>query len=409
MNRLLRGTAASVTLVLGLGLAGCGTSGDDAPVRDREGSVDVSVALPQTFVTKADWKMERAENAPVVLNDYGVVTFAPGAQEGTYSPMMLNPKTGEVAWQGRPVPSPQGVPQLAWVEEGDHPWVVMTVTEGKKARAYTYDPMRAGDRVQAMVSIEFEGKKSAPQVITSERGVLVLGAREHPIMQYHPHTRQTTHYGVGPKRDGRDGRPMQVYDDGYLLTFPKGGFAFASPSGGWDSARTAPEGVDRAKGQVIAAANGYVLAAWPKAKEGDKDMTLWVHDVRTGAPLVQFDASNPFITKQVKKKVPFTVDAMSGVATWGEAVFDLKKRTAEEVELNDGVPTAVRVGVVYAQGATGPLPGTSPDPFKGAVAFDSHTNKPVDGPMDVVPVGFTAEGKGVFAPAGKDVFVANVK
>lgn len=356
-----RAASAVAAAALALGLSACGgsnpISSEEDYARDRNGAVATSAHTPPTFVEKAAWSAKRLPDAPVIITSFGLLTFSPDTGEDTYSAIMLDAATGQVRWASRAVSSPEGMPQLAWVEQDDRPWVTITTTQDNKASVYTYDPMIGSLRVAATTSVAFEGKgDKAPTVVASDGGMLVLGAKEADAMQYRPQQRATTVFGTGPTRHGDQGVPMLVHNDGFFLTFPRGGFAYASDNGGWDSARIAPDGVDRARGTVLAVDEGFILVQWPSLTGDDGNQTLWLHSLQNGEPLVEFDADDDLIEEQAKEDAPLVVSSDDRALAWGEVVFDLNTREGKEIDLHEGVPAFIHSGILYVRDAESPFP-----------------------------------------------------
>lgn len=423
IRRALVALTAAVTMV---SLSACSSpTPPDGIVRDREGTVKTVAATPETFVTKAQWGAERLENAPVIITDFGLLTFVSDTTAGTYSAGLFDASTGKLTWTSRAVSSEDAMPALGWTKQDGRHWITVTVTSGKTASIYTYDPMLSGQRITATTSVAFTGKSKAPKVIVGNGGVLVLGAKEGAALQYRPQVRKTTVLSKGPSRQGDQGTPLLVHDNGFLLTFPKGGFAYASDSGGWDSARTAPDNVDRAKGEVLAVSNGTLLIEWPSRSGGDGNKTLMLHSLQSGRAIMEYDADDPLIAQQRKENLPLVPSTDERTLAWGEIVFDMDKKKGRVVYLNGGQPASIHNDILYAAEADRPL-GTSPSStsatpetsapssttsatssstkFHGFVALDLSSGSPLGGEIGMVPMGFSLFGQGIFAPEGTALY-----
>lgn len=352
---------AAAGLALGL-LTGCESSSDSdssaqGQERVREGEVEVDWVTPPTFVTGAAWEASSRPEAPVQVTERGVLTFSAQSGQDTYAATLLDVRTGDPTWVSRAIRSPEAEPVLALTYQDGRPWVMMVAIEGDTASVYSYDPMLGGERIRATASVAYQGKDGEPpEVVIGERGVLVLGSDVAPALQYRPDTGTDTIYGNGPTRLEEPGSPIQVYDDGWLVTYSEGGFAYATETLGWDSARIAPDGVDRAGGRIVAISRGLLLVDWPSLTGGAENRTLWLHDLRTGEPLVEFDADESLIEEQSEAGLPLVASRERTDLSWGEVIFDMDARQAQQLDLRGGTVTAISQDILYVEGASEPFP-----------------------------------------------------
>lgn len=407
-HHLTRRSATTPALLLSaaLLLSGCGAlgEGDEVFNRDREGTVEVPVQAPETFVTKADWSTPNAPGAPVVMGSIGIVTFD-GGQDDHYLPMALNPADGSQVWSAYDaLRSPAAPPSLHIVESGGQAWVVAVTYEGKDVTVSTYNPMFTGKVTPVHTKKFTPESKTAPRVVAKSDGVLVVGAKDASIAQYHPHSDELTVLKGLPKKGDKAPRPIESFKDGVLLAYDKDGFVYFANQGGWESTKIAPDGVDASKGEVLASSGGVIVVEWPLRGGGS---ALWVHDALSGNPLAGGGIDDAQKVDRARDaEAPLVQSADGDVLAWGEFLFDRSIGEVRSLDLGGGQARSARAGVVYADGARAPLAGGSAEGFDGAVALDWEKGEPVQA-FGAVPAGFSYLGQGVFGENGA-VYAVNL-
>ena len=400
-----RRLAPSLVLALSLALSGCtaGTPADPVFNRDREGAVEVPVASPESFVTKAEWSVPHAPDASVALGAPGIVTFEAGAQ-GEYRPVALNPRDGSRVWAAYDVlASKAAPPSLHLVESGGQQWVVALTYEGKDVTVSTYNPMLTGDVTPVHTRRFTPESKTAPRVVAHSDGVLVVGAKDASVAQYHAESDSMTVLTDLPKKDDKAPTPVESFRDGVLLAYGDGGFVYFAKQGAWKSAKVAPEGADASKGKVIASNGGVTVVEWPLRGGGTG---LWLHETLTGRVVAGGKVDDVQKIAQARQNGAPLVESADGEAIlWGEFLFDPAAEGVRTLDLHGGQARAARAGVVYASGAASALVEPA-DGFDGSVAFDWEKGEPVK-TSGSIPVGFSYLGHGVFSE-GDAVYAVNL-
>ena len=433
-------TATGVALALALSLGACtsesdGDSGGDA-------SMSVEGSAPLTVKDTATWSVEVLEGAPVRVTPLGVLTFSaeksvPGEK---YSPMLLSPDDGSVRWDGEPIESEE-MPALYWVEQGNAKWAVAKTAQGNSASLYSWDGLASHADTPIASSSSFDGKKKPPSVAVTASGVLVTGADKtspDPLI-YWPKSAALTRYKGDLKRDGKAGKPISAYGDGFLIEFPKGGFSLATDAGGWSSEDVAPGGANPKTGKIVAQGSGYLVAEWV-TPDDEKDVShiLSVHSASTGQARAQYEVPEGVETTladQTDDGAPLVADG-SRWLTWGQIGFNLRDGDGAVYNLSEGTPTAIIDGMLYAKGAYSPLaaPGETttpeseaasappeesgeggeeatvdpdaPDGFAGVVGVDLRTSQPMAGLPSMYPIGRAPNGQVILRDDAKHAVYA---
>lgn len=402
------------------------------------GAVSIEGVPPLTVKNEALWSADLMEGAPVHVTSLGVLTFsAEKSVEGkSYAPVLLSPEDGSERWVGKAIQS-GAMPRLDWVQQGQDRWAVSTVSRGTKTSVYAWNGLASNTEASLTSSATFEGAETAPRVTFSGSGVLVTGAESPSAgpMIYWPKDGSTTLYKDGPKRDGEAGVPVAAYGEGFLVTFPKGGFSMASATGGWASSSVAPKGAAPQSGTVLAQKDGYIVSEWtPAEKAGETLPILAVHSAATGQLFAQHTTATsdkPTLEEQKAKGAELVTDTPNWVA-WGQIGFDLDKGGAGFYQLEGGTPTAIIDDLLYVRSAftllpqaTGATPSPSrkptpsasaaasavlssasatpsasatvdpeaPDGFRGVTGVDLLTRQPLAGLPSIYPIGRTSTGQ----------------
>lgn len=429
--------ATGVALALALTLSAC-SPGDDSG--QSQGTVKVQGTVPLTMQTEGRWEVAILKDAPVTVTPLGVLTWsAEHSVEGEkYVPVLLSSDDATPRWTGEAVKADR-VPKLSWVEDGDGTWAVAQVDQGKKTTLYSWSGLASHEDTPISGTKAFSGKEHAPTVRFSGSGVLVTDANvpsEKPMI-FWPKDGSTTTYDSGPKRDGAAGSPVGVYDGGFLVEFPKGGFSYASSSGGWASTDVSPEGSNPQSGKIIAQGSGYVVSEWQRPsdkKKTSKTPILAVHSAKTGQLFAQYDvpaSATGALRAQKNTGVEVVSDASRRWLVWGQFGFDLNSKEGHVHDLKGGTPTAVVDDMLYVKGAdsliepptsasASPSPsstaspvsssasaspsssaGPVPDGFSGVTGVDLATGQPLPGLPSLYPVGKTATGQYVLRDDAK--------
>ena len=414
-------------------MAGCTTAAPSpsAPPATSTASPSSSPALlplipPATFAKTATWETVRAKGAPVLVTRMGVLTLTPGDDDGTYRPVLLSATTGQPQWSGRPVEGRDAIPSLHWVQEGDRYWAVMTVTDkdAKAVKMYVYDGLANDTNRPAIRSASFEGVEKSPTVVVSDSGVLVSGSTVAAHLRYRPESGNVTKFGEAPTRtatvDGKDievgGVPTLAYGGGWLLTYPKAGFAYATTQGGWESTSVAPPGAESGGEEIVTRPRqGFMVALWPGERAATQ--VLAVHRVTDGevvAHMVLDSNDQDKLTDQMEASFALVTDQEWLV--WGGFVFDLRAGSGEIIDFGGGRATTIIDGLVYIRNADhvpgdGETPEPSPSPtedastrddsagrgqFSGFMMVDAGTAVVAPGRLEMVPIGVSGYGQGIF-------------
>lgn len=413
-------------------------------------TVSLPASVPSTFQSQAQWATPVLPGSTVKVDQAGVAALLPGSSATTLRVTVLNAGTGKPLWTSAEFDrSPNGPPSLHWTARLGHPVVVVVSADKTVTTVSSYDLYGAGANRPPLATTKFTGDTKPPSVTVTHTGVLVSGAKEGAAVAWRATTGESTVYGTGPTRGKDAGTPVAAYNDGFLVTFPSGGFAFASAAGGWDSATAgiAPEGADATKGTVLAQTRGLILAAWPTRAGAT---LLAVHSQQTGKVL----ATQALVGTLPEVRPGLVVANDSSWAVWGDYVFGLRGQPSHRVDLNAGKPTLIYQEVIYASEATArvamPMPPTSSatgspstgspstgpqatsaatptntatpstsasatpsagstssatpaspptttdKPFNGMLAVDAVTGTPVGGDFALVPAGISAMSQGVF-------------
>lgn len=431
-------------------VTGCGST--QPKTSSYEGTVTLPVPPPPTFVTKGTWQARITASAPVVPTKVGVLTFIENTSlpPNSYQAALLDPRTGEARWTSAAIPSAKGTPALAWTSINGRSWAVVTVREeGSVTTVYAYDGSVGGKNVEAVSSKRFSGTDTAaPQVVVGDMGVLVSGVKDAGALIFYPESGATSVYGKGPKVGGKPGVPVLAYRDGFIVSFPAGGFAYASDNGGWVA--KAPLGAKTEVARYLAAGDGVVIALWPTSStEG----IVAVHQISDGSILAQMPLTDLSVVTDATHSGSTVVMSENGAQVgYANMVFSLASRKGEVLDLRGGHVVSISRGIAYAKGAKSPLAtptstpntpsstsasATSPtspstpsastatpsstqsqtsDPvqsfeFTGDVAMDVATHAPLAGKYGMVPVGFTSLGEGLFTTlsASQTLFSIAVK
>lgn len=428
--------ATGVALALALTLSACSSGGDGADAQN--GAVKVQGTVPLTMQSQARWESAILKDAPVTVTPLGVLTWsAEHSVEGEkYVPVLLSSDDATPRWTGEAVKADR-IPKLSWVEDGDGKWAVAQVNQGKKTTLYSWNGLASHEDTPISGVRAFSGKDRAPTVRFSGSGALVTGANvpsEKPMI-FWPKDGSTTTYDGGPKRDGATGSPVGVYDGGFLVEFPKGGFSYASASGGWSSADSTPKDANPRSGKIVAQGAGYVVSEWERPsdkKKTQKTPILAVHSATTGHLFAQFDvptSATGALRAQKNAGAAVVSDASRRWLVWGQFGFDLNGEEGHFHDLKGGEPTAVVDDMLYVKDADSlieppasgsPSPsstasaaspsssaspsasaGLIPDGFSGVTGVDLATGQPLPGLPSVYPVGKTETGQYVLRDDAK--------
>lgn len=421
-----RFAATGVALALALTLGAC-TSGDGDGSASK--SVQIEGTVPLTVQEKATWAAKILEGAPVHVTSLGVLTFsADDSVAGkAYVPVLISPEDGSARWTGEPVQS-ETMPSLNWVNEGGNKWAVAKTVSGNTASLYVWNGLASHADSNVVSENSFEGKKKPPNITFSGSGVLVTGADKTAAepMIFWPKTASTTRYKKGPERDGEAGTPIGAYGNGFLVTFPNGGFSFASDAGGWASSSVSPEETNPQSGTVLAQGGGYIVSEWAKPSD-QKDGTtiLAVHSATSGRLFAQHDVTKEeakALSAQ-KKSGGAVVAGGSSWLVWGQIGFNLDSGEGTFYDLEQAVPTAIIDNMLYVRDAytliaepgsepseggetASASPESSTEPsaeetiapdapkgFSGVTGIDLVTSQPLSGLPSMYPVGRTSTGQ----------------
>ena len=435
--------ATGVALALALSLGAC-TPGTDENEGAEDAALSVEGGAPLTVQDTATWSATIMDDAPVRVTPLGVLTFSAKKSVAgeKYAPVLLSPEDGSVRWDGEPVES-EGMPGLYWVEQGNAKWAVATTSEGNSVSLYSWDGLASHTGTPMASSSSFDGKKEPPSVAVTSSGVLITGAdKTSPDpLAYWPKSAALTRYKGGPKRDGKAGEPISVYNNRFLVKFPEGGFSLATDSGGWSSESVAPEGVNPKTGEVVAQGSGYLVAKWATPDdETDHSSVLVVHSVSTGQVRAQYEVpeeDEATLNAQADNGAPLVSDGGQWLA-WGQFGFNLRNGEGVVHDLSQGAPTAILDGMLYAKDARSPLaaPGESsssesaeaeasaspeatdgedgaeatasdvPDGFAGVVGVDLRTGQPMAGLPSMYPIGRASNGQVILRDDAKHTVYA---
>lgn len=407
-------SAAAVAAVVLLAVAGCSTSDGDDPAASQSSSArTMPAATPATYEKVWDWKVSVAGGSRPVVTDYGVFTIDKGSASSKGSRWrvsLTNPETGKRVWRSAAINGGSGErPKMALVRQGGQEWLVLWSTVAdKQTQLVTVDPRGSGGSSKALTHVEVvAGTKAAPEVQATSGGVLVTGdtAAKKPYM-YWPETGAKTTYDSGPSRGKDKGVPEYVYSNGWIVSFPGGGFAYATEQGGWDSATAEPPGADRQSGEVVAVTGGVLFSVWQGAKSG-APQRLVAQDVRSGRVLASV-AEDP--------KAPFDDIAAAPVvspdrrwAAMGGYTLNLHSGEGSSRDVKGAHPTFIQRDAIYYRGgaadpgqkapaAPAPKPATKGSvPPAGAVfALDAETGTTVTARVKGVLVGVDSADHGLF-------------
>lgn len=368
-----RFAATGVALALALTLGACTPGSDDGANSE---SVQIEGTTPLTVQDEATWSAKVLEGAPVRVTALGVLTFSAekSVSGKTYAPVLLSPKDGAARWTGEPIES-EAMPALEWVTEGNNRWAVAKTVSGNAASLYVWNGLASHSNAGLVSSNVFEGKKKPPRIAFSGSGVLVTGADKtasEPLM-FWPKDAQTTKYKKGPERDGKEGTPVGVYNRGWLVAFPDGGFSYASDTGGWTSSSVSPEGTNPKTGTVLAQGQGYVISQWARpSDQKDGSTILAVHSAVTGRLFAEYEVPEEeaeTVAAQKDDGAAFVVDGTRWLM-WGQIGFNLSTGDGALYDLEQGVPTAIIDNMLYLRDTYTLIEGPEVEPSDGGGASD---------------------------------------
>lgn len=414
-------------------LAGCGTL-KDPPAASRAGDIELPMAVPATFTTGAIWETTHAAQATVAVTALGIVTLAETSKPDTYSPVLIAPDTGKPRWTGEGVrASKDEIPTLAWVEEGDRPWVVLTVADrtANTTTVYAFDGLASHEDSPPTSTKVFTGAtpEALPSVAISDTGIMVSRSTEGGYLQYHPDSGAITALGTAPTRGGVAGTPLLVSDDGWLVTYDGIGFGYATTAGGWESDKNIPTGANAGGERVLQVGSGYVVSLWGGTDEGTRVLAL--QDLQSGnvtatIPVDEQDEHTLLDEQIASDAAPHHLVSDSEWVTWGAFAFNNAQESGETISIAGGNPVSIIQGMVYVEGAERPLtgpdstpeptptptatPGAEPSPlptasatperikgFSGYVALDLASGTPMPTAFESAPLGISSYGQGIFA------------